>query len=161
MVRLYCFLRLNLNTMTLSPRACPAILPRTRADFSASPSTSSFESLEIASTRSNSTSAPTSPAIVSTSIVWPGATRYCFPPVSITAYITKAFWVGFPVPGEHLRAEHRGAHYMPLLEDNPNLLMIANPRPVSPSDHSAQARTPQPQFRTRSAPAPQVTDLQA
>src|SRR5271155_4348094 len=88
MVRLYCFLRLNLNTITLSPRPCSEIVPFTRAPASAAPAVTSFESFTTASTRSNSTSEPTSPGSVSTRTTSPGATRYCFPPVSITAYIT-------------------------------------------------------------------------
>src|SRR5947209_7139964 len=75
--------------MILSPRPCAEILPRTRAVLRASPNRSSFPSFESASTRSNSTSAPMSPEIVSTWIVCPGATRYCFPPVSMTAYMTQ------------------------------------------------------------------------
>src|SRR5271163_1076497 len=42
---------------------------------------------KTARTRPNSTAEPTSPSSVSTSIDSPAATRYCFPPVSITAYI--------------------------------------------------------------------------
>ena len=37
MVRLYCFLRLNLKTRILSPRPCAVMVPRTRAAFTASP----------------------------------------------------------------------------------------------------------------------------
>src|SRR5271170_414852 len=88
MVRLYCFFRLNLNTITLSPRPCSEIVPFTRAPASAAPAVTSFESFTTASTRSNSTSEPTSPGSVSTRTPSPGATRSCFPPVSITAYIT-------------------------------------------------------------------------
>src|SRR5579884_2118406 len=87
MVRLYCFLRLNLNTSTLSPRPCPTIVPFTFADPRPSPVTSSLLSRTSVSTRPSSTSAPTSPASVSTLITSPGATRNCFPPASMTAYI--------------------------------------------------------------------------
>src|SRR5208282_3255266 len=88
MVRLYCFLRLNLNTITLSPRPCSEMVPFTRASATAAPAVTSLESFTTASTRPNSTSEPTSPGSVSTRTESPGATRYCFPPVSITAYIT-------------------------------------------------------------------------
>src|ERR1700751_85886 len=121
MVRLYCFLRLNLNTMILSPRPCSAILPVTFALASASPRTNSFESFEIASTRLNSTGLPTSPASVSTSMVWAGDTRYCLPPVSITAYIFDLCWVYCQ------RQLHSGmlsrAHEQPY-RDSPNFPMI-------------------------------------
>src|ERR1700693_4734372 len=88
MVRLYCFLRLNLKTITLSPRPCSEMVPLTRASANAAPAVTSFASFTTASTRPNSTSEPTSPGSVSTRTSSPGATRYCFPPVSITAYIT-------------------------------------------------------------------------
>src|SRR5689334_16409374 len=100
MVRLYCFLRLNLKTRILSPRPWAAILARTRAVLRASPRTISLDSFEIARMRSNSTAAPISPAIVSTSIVCPGVTRYCLPPVSMTAYMIQPFFVGFRAAGE-------------------------------------------------------------
>src|SRR5690242_2474142 len=86
MVRLYCFLRLNLKTIVLSPRPCAAMVPFTRALPSEEPALTESPST-TATTRSNSTSAPMSPVRVSTSIDSPGATRYCLPPVSITAYI--------------------------------------------------------------------------
>src|ERR1700735_5050206 len=54
--------------------------PPRSAVFTLSPS-------NTARTRPNSTAAPTSPSSVSTSMDSPAATRYCFPPVSITAYI--------------------------------------------------------------------------
>src|SRR6185312_5207584 len=84
-VLLYCFFRLNLKTITLSPRPCAWIVPFTLALVRSGPATSSFESRNSATTRPNSISAPGSPFSVSTSIVSPGVTRYCFPPVSITA----------------------------------------------------------------------------
>src|SRR5512142_2561696 len=86
MVRLYCFLRLNLKTMVLSPRPWAVMVPFTRAALTVEPAFTASPSI-TARTRSNSTSAPTSPVRVSTSIDSPGATRYCLPPVSITAYI--------------------------------------------------------------------------
>src|SRR5579883_907044 len=86
MVRLYCFLRLNLNTSVFSPRPCATIVPLTRACSASAPALTDSPST-TASTRPNSTSAPTSPSSVSISIASPGVTRYCFPPVSITAYI--------------------------------------------------------------------------
>src|SRR5438477_7206129 len=86
MVRLYCFLRLNLNTRVLSPRPCAVMVPFTRAALMVEPAFTASPSI-TAITRSNSTAAPTSPVRVSTSIDSPGATRYCLPPVSMTAYI--------------------------------------------------------------------------
>src|SRR5580658_1209816 len=87
MVRLYCFLRLNLKTSVFPPRPWEWMVPLTTApetslpDLMESPSTN-------ATTRPSSTAAPTSPVRVSTSMDSPAATRYCFPPASMTAYIT-------------------------------------------------------------------------
>src|ERR1035438_3444007 len=79
MVFLYCFLRLNLKTRILAARSAPTIVPVTLP-----PETSSPPSLKDALTLS-STSEPMSPASFSTRITSPGATRYCFPPVSMIA----------------------------------------------------------------------------
>src|SRR5215831_9837238 len=46
-----------------------------------------FPSFSTSSTSPSSTFEPTSPATFSSRIVCPGATRYCFPPDRITAYI--------------------------------------------------------------------------
>src|SRR5580698_6121845 len=78
---LYCFLRLKWKTRILSPRPSPSTFAVDGlATLPASPLT--------ASTSANSTvwfSAATF-SIFTTS---PGATRYCLPPVRITAYITN------------------------------------------------------------------------
>src|ERR1035438_3341038 len=79
MVFLYCFLRLNLKTRILAARSAPTMVPVTLP-----PETSSPPSLKDALTLS-STSEPMSPANFSTRITSPGATRYCFPPVSMIA----------------------------------------------------------------------------
>src|SRR5450759_190600 len=79
MVFLYCFLRLNLKTRILAARSAPTMVPVTLP-----PETSSPPSLKDALTAS-STSEPMSPASFSTRITSPGATRYCFPPVSMIA----------------------------------------------------------------------------
>src|ERR1022692_4095166 len=79
MVFLYCFLRLNLKTRILAARSAPTMVPVTLP-----PETSSPPSRKDAFTDS-STSVPISPASFSTRITSPGATRYCFPPVSMIA----------------------------------------------------------------------------
>src|ERR1035438_6356613 len=79
MVFLYCFLRLNLKTRILAARSAPTMVPVTLP-----PETSSPPSRKDALTAS-STSVPISPASFSTRITSPGATRYCFPPVSMIA----------------------------------------------------------------------------
>src|ERR1022692_3809545 len=79
MVFLYCFLRLNLKTRILAARSAPTMVPVTLP-----PETSSPPSWKDALTAS-CTSEPMSPASFSTRITSPGATRYCFPPVSMIA----------------------------------------------------------------------------
>src|ERR1017187_2759442 len=86
MVFLYCFLRLNLKTRILAARSAPTIVPVTLP-----PETSSPPSLKDALTAS-STSEPMSPASFSTRITSPGATRYCFPPVSMIACMQTSDW---------------------------------------------------------------------
>src|SRR5207248_7139902 len=77
-----CFLRLNLKTSTLSPRPLPRIVALRAPPAMISPPPSGNAALTA-----SSTSEPTSPASFSTRITSPGATRYCFPPVSTIAYI--------------------------------------------------------------------------
>src|SRR5712671_1519962 len=67
-----------------------------------------FSSVCTASTDPNVTFSPTSPLTRSIRIVSPGATRYCFPPVCMTAYIapppvkTNPNYRGFtPTPSTH------------------------------------------------------------
>src|ERR1035438_1965654 len=86
MVFLYCFLRLNLKTRILAARSAPTIVPVTLP-----PETSSPPSLKDALTAS-SISEPMSPASFSTRITSPGATRYCFPPVSMIACMQTSDW---------------------------------------------------------------------
>src|ERR1017187_6221160 len=86
MVFLYCFLRLNLKTRILAARSAPTMVPVTLP-----PETSSPPSLKDALTAS-STSVPISPASFSTRITSPGATRYCFPPVSMIACMQTSGW---------------------------------------------------------------------
>src|SRR5262249_30819571 len=54
-------------------------------------------------TERNSTAAPFSPGTFSMETIWPGATRYCFPPVAITASMSDlSSCVGFgEPPSEH------------------------------------------------------------
>src|SRR5579859_21361 len=100
MVRLYCFLRLNLKTSTFLPRSLPVIVPVILCSAVSGPASTSPASLKTASTFENSISAPISPASLGTRITSPGATRNCFPPVSIMACIGEAS-IGKP--------EHRSA----------------------------------------------------
>src|ERR1019366_7261136 len=86
MVFLYCFLRLNLKTRILAARSAPTMVPVTLP-----PETSSPPSPKDALTVS-STSEPMSPASFSTRITSPGATRYCFPPVSMIACMQTSGW---------------------------------------------------------------------
>src|SRR4051794_20055290 len=80
---LYCFFRLKWKTRILLPRPSPTTEAITLADegFVIEP-----ESPENASTSLNSMVSPSCSvfSILSTS---PGATRYCLPPVRMTAYI--------------------------------------------------------------------------
>src|SRR6266481_5862235 len=72
------------------------------------PSTTFLSSVCTASTDPNVTFSPTSPLTRSIRMVSPGATRYCFPPVCMTAYIapppvkTNPNYRGFtPTPSTH------------------------------------------------------------
>src|SRR5580658_4845140 len=83
---LYCPPVLYFSTLSLGPRVCFTILPVTLAFEAAAPRIF-LSSVRTATTSSNVTLPPTFPSRRSTSIVSPGATRYCFPPLRITAYM--------------------------------------------------------------------------
>src|SRR5712692_2364887 len=74
-------------TVSLGWRACATILPVTLALAASAPVTSFSSSLCTASTSAKVTLAPTLPARRSTLMVSPGATRYCLPPLRMTAYM--------------------------------------------------------------------------
>src|SRR5580704_10797543 len=73
--------------MTFFARSCATILPVTLALDAADPAKIFLSSVCTANTVPNFTCSPTSPFTRSMRMVSPGATRYCFPPVCITAYI--------------------------------------------------------------------------
>src|ERR1700733_826672 len=81
---LYCFLRLKWKTRILSPRPSLTTVPST---FPSGVPTIGDDPSEKANTFLNSTALPTSAATFSILTTSPGATRYCLPPVRITAYI--------------------------------------------------------------------------
>src|SRR6202046_1000961 len=83
---LYCPPVLYFRTLSLGPRVCFTILPVTLAFEAAAPRIF-LSSVRTATMSSNVTLPPTLPSRRSTSIVSPGATRYCFPPLRITAYM--------------------------------------------------------------------------
>src|SRR5713226_5125971 len=74
-------------TVSLGQRACATIFPVTLALAASAPVTSFSSSLCTASTSAKVTLAPTLPARRSTLMVSPGATRYCLPPLRMTAYM--------------------------------------------------------------------------
>src|SRR5579863_6928303 len=76
-----------LNTVNFGWRPCETILPVTLALAASAPVRNFFSSVATATTSPNVTLPPTFPGKVSTLTVSPGATRYCFPPLRITAYI--------------------------------------------------------------------------
>src|SRR5258707_13605379 len=63
------------------------ILPLTEAFPASAPNTTFLSSVWTARTEPKLTFSPTLPSTRSMRMVSPGATRYCFPPVLITAYI--------------------------------------------------------------------------
>src|SRR5580658_9955323 len=87
---LYCPPVLYFSTLSLGPRVCFTILPVTLAFEAAAPRIF-LSSVRTATTSSNVTLPPTLPSRRSTSIVSPGATRYCFPPLRITAYMLPPY----------------------------------------------------------------------
>src|SRR5260370_1325591 len=89
------------------------------------PSITFFSSVCTASTEPNVTFSPTSPLTRSIRIVSPGATRYCFPPVCMTAYIappavkTNPNYRGFtPTPSTHENHAMNQSSIAPLLAGN-------------------------------------------
>src|SRR5260370_37154301 len=78
---------LNLSTVNFLARPWSTILPVTVTFDASDPRTTFLSSVCTATTESKVTFSPTSPLTRSIRIVSPGATRYCFPPVSMTAYI--------------------------------------------------------------------------
>jgi hypothetical protein len=76
---------LNFTTITLRPRPWATTCPDTRALLSRSGAAMTSPSRVTSSTEVKATSAPLSPGSFSTEIVWPSATRYCLPPVAMTA----------------------------------------------------------------------------
>src|SRR5258708_24168135 len=73
--------------MTFLLRPCSTILPVTVALEASPPVRIFWSSVWTLKIEPNFTCSPTSPDTLSTRIVSPGATRYCFPPDLITAYI--------------------------------------------------------------------------
>src|SRR6266404_6006385 len=99
---------LNLSTVNFFARPWLIIFPVTVTFDASDPSTTFLSSVCTASTDPNVTFSPTSPLTRSIRIVSPGATRYCFPPVCMTAYIapppvkTNPNYRGFtPTPSTH------------------------------------------------------------
>src|ERR1700735_4945139 len=84
---LYCPPVLYFKTRSLGPRPCSTILPITFTFEISSAETNFFSSVRTDSTSSNVTLPPSFPSSVSTRTVLPGSTRYCFPPLRITAYM--------------------------------------------------------------------------
>src|ERR1700722_6554459 len=74
--------------MTFLLRPCSTILPVTVALEASPPVRIFWSSVCTLKIEPNFTCSPTSPDTLSTRMVSPGATRYCFPPDLITAYIT-------------------------------------------------------------------------
>ena len=83
---LYCFLRLRWKTRILSPRPSERTSAVTLAPFR---SDSKEPSAPETATMSEKVMAPSSCAAFSMRMVSPGVTRYCFPPVWMTAYMLK------------------------------------------------------------------------
>src|ERR1700730_6943961 len=83
---LYCFLRLSLKTRILSPRPSPTTEARTLAPVR---SDSNLPSSPLTARTSENSRLPFSWAVVSIFNFSPGETRYCLPPVRMTAYMTK------------------------------------------------------------------------
>src|SRR5439155_10474513 len=79
--------RFILNVVFFSPRRCSTTSARIEAFAIVGLPTLNWPSLATKSTLFNTSDLPASASNRSTSSVSPGATRYCFPPVSITAYI--------------------------------------------------------------------------
>src|SRR3990167_10072772 len=74
---------------TLSPRPCATIVAFTEAPISKGLPTDSLSPSATISTLSSSMALPTSPGMISTFKVSPDVTRYCLPPVLMTAYINN------------------------------------------------------------------------
>src|SRR6202035_3530869 len=79
---------LNFSTVTFLERPCCTILPVTLTLEASDPESTFLSSVCTAKTDPKFTTSPTSPLTLSIRIVSPGATRYCLPPVLITAYIS-------------------------------------------------------------------------
>src|SRR5882672_10842477 len=73
--------------MTFLLRPCSTIFPVTVALEASPPVRIFWSSVWTLKIEPNFTCSPTSPETLSTRMVSPGATRYCFPPDLITAYI--------------------------------------------------------------------------
>src|ERR1700730_6124684 len=76
-----------LKTVSFGWRPCEIILPTTLALAASGPVRNFFSSVATATTSPKVILPPTLPGKVSTLTVSPGATRYGFPPLRITAYI--------------------------------------------------------------------------
>src|SRR5437588_12656245 len=88
-------------------RPCSTIFAVTVA-FSASAPTNSFLTPWTAKTLPKLTFSPTLPSTRSMRMVSPGATRYCFPPVWMTAYISPPSVLTAPLSGFAQSAIIRG-----------------------------------------------------
>src|SRR5580692_1724346 len=83
---LYCFLRLSLKTRILSPRPSVTTEARTLAPVRLD---SNLPSSPLTARMSENSRLPSLWAVVSIFNFSPGETRYCLPPVRMTAYMAK------------------------------------------------------------------------
>src|SRR5216684_9325001 len=111
---------LNFSTVNFFARPWLIIFPVTVTFDASDPNTSFLSSVCTASTDPNVTFSPTSPLTRSIRIVSPGVTRYCFPPVCMTAYIapppvkTNPNYRGFTAtPSTHENHVHESIIHCP------------------------------------------------
>src|SRR5207244_13458171 len=83
----YLHLFANLSSSSVLARCCSTILTEPTASAASAPVKSFLSSPCTERTDPKVTFSPTLPSTRSIRMVSPGATRYCFPPVLITAYI--------------------------------------------------------------------------
>src|SRR5262245_30126397 len=131
-----------------SRRTSPVTLAAARAFGSSVTSPSLFTSRTFV----NSTEAPLLDPSRSTWITWPGATRYCLPPVAITASMSwnpSPQWKWSPLPSRaHIRPRHRGG------SQARRALSAPPDRPTSPRSRCRQVvRQALPQEQTRAVHA--------
>src|SRR5207302_3078780 len=130
------------TTRTLRPRPCRTTSPATRAFARRSAPAMISPSLLTSSTEANSTVAPLSPARRSTAMSCPVVTRYCLPPVAITASMRVQPFPGVGVTVAYGttavgRASTRGRSAR--LHIVGELLADPQPRAMHPRLHRGQA----------------------